>query len=66
MQPELPGPDEDAEGEDDTEEGNGDDDEDNEDKRLYCFCQKMSYGEVCVTRYILLFFITNFHLDGRV
>jgi chromatin modification-related protein YNG2 len=60
VQPELPGPDEDAEGEDDTEEGNGDDDEDNEDKRLYCFCQKMSYGEVCVTRYILLFSIMNF------
>ena len=48
-QPEPPGPDEDAEGEDDVEEGNGDDDEDNEDKTLYCFCQKMSYGEVCVT-----------------
>ena len=60
VQPELPGPDEDAEGEDDIEEGNGDDDEDNEDKTLYCFCQKMSYGEVCVTRYILLFSITNF------
>lgn len=47
VQPELPGPDEDAEGEDDIEEGNGDEDEDNEDKTLYCFCQKMSYGEVC-------------------
>jgi len=45
-QPEPPGPDEDAEGEDDVEEGNGDEDEDNEDKTLYCFCQKMSYGEV--------------------
>jgi len=45
-QPEPPGPDEDAEGEDDVEEGNGDDDEDNEDKTLYCFCQKMSYGEM--------------------
>ncbi|KAI9509839.1 hypothetical protein F5148DRAFT_695854 [Russula earlei] len=43
---EPPGPDEDAEGEDDVEEGNGDDDEDNEDKTLYCFCQKMSYGEM--------------------
>ena len=48
-QPEPPGPDEDAEGDDDVEEGNGDDDEDNEDKTLYCFCQKMSYGEVCAT-----------------
>ncbi|KAH9989465.1 hypothetical protein BJV77DRAFT_1130378 [Russula vinacea] len=46
VQPELPGPDEDAEGEDDIEEGNGDEDEDNEDKTLYCFCQKMSYGEM--------------------
>lgn len=45
-QPEPPGPDEDAEGDDDVEEGNGDEDEDNEDKTLYCFCQKMSYGEV--------------------
>ncbi|KAH9998826.1 hypothetical protein BJV74DRAFT_824044 [Russula compacta] len=44
--PEPPGPDEDAEGEDDVEEGNGDEDEDNEDKTLYCFCQKMSYGEM--------------------
>ncbi|KAH9021859.1 hypothetical protein EDB84DRAFT_1511396 [Lactarius hengduanensis] len=44
-QPEPPGPDEDAEGEgeDDVEEGNGDEDED---KALYCFCQKMSYGEM--------------------
>jgi chromatin modification-related protein YNG2 len=48
-----------AEGEDDVEEGNGDDDEDNEDKTLYCFCQKMSYGEVCPTRDIMLFFITD-------
>jgi chromatin modification-related protein YNG2 len=61
VQPELPGPDEDAEGEDDIEEGNGDEDEDNEDKTLYCFCQKMSYGEVCVTRYITLFYITNWN-----
>ncbi len=51
-QPEPPGPDEDAEGEDDVEDGNGDEDEDNEDKTLYCFCQKMSYGEVRVTRHI--------------
>jgi chromatin modification-related protein YNG2 len=49
IQQEIPGPDEDAEGEDDVEEGNGDEDEDNEDKTLYCVCQKMSYGEVCVT-----------------
>lgn len=39
------GPDEDAEGEDDVEDA-GDDGEDNEDKSLYCFCQKMSYGEM--------------------
>ena len=39
------GADEDAEGEDDMEDV-GDDGEDNEDKSLYCFCQKMSYGEV--------------------
>ncbi|KAI0267653.1 hypothetical protein BC834DRAFT_968593 [Gloeopeniophorella convolvens] len=44
--PEPVGLDEDAEGEDDVEEGNGDEDEDNEDKTLYCFCQKMSYGEM--------------------
>lgn len=37
--------DEDAEGEDDLEEGM-DDSGDAEDKRLYCFCQKLSYGEV--------------------
>ncbi|KAI0053888.1 hypothetical protein FA95DRAFT_1673797 [Auriscalpium vulgare] len=39
------GPDEDAEGEDDLEEMGGDDD-DTEDKSLYCFCQKLSYGEM--------------------
>jgi chromatin modification-related protein YNG2 len=55
IQQEIPGPDEDAEGEDDVEEGNGDEDEDNEDKTLYCFCQKMSYGEVCVTLVLMLF-----------
>jgi hypothetical protein len=63
IQQEIPGPDEDAEGEDDVEEGNGDEDEDNEDKTLYCVCQKMSYGEVCVTfRYyrVILIFI-DFH-----
>lgn len=41
--------DEDAEGEEDledaTEEGG-----DAEDKELYCFCQKLSYGEVRVSR----------------
>jgi chromatin modification-related protein YNG2 len=66
-QPEPPGPDEDAEGEDDVEEGNGDEDEDNEDKTLYCFCQKMSYGEVRATRYKMSSYITNVLLpDGRV
>ncbi|THH12711.1 hypothetical protein EW146_g7440 [Bondarzewia mesenterica] len=39
------GPDEDAEGEEDIEEA-GEEGEDNEDKSLYCFCQKMSYGEM--------------------
>ncbi len=63
QQQELPGPDEDAEGEDDVEEGNGDEDEDNEDKTLYCFCQKMSYGEVCVTSVLSCYYskITNFY-----
>jgi chromatin modification-related protein YNG2 len=55
-EPEPPGPDEDAEGEDDVEEGNGDEDEDNEDKTLYCFCQKMSYGEVCATRHHVMLY----------
>ena len=60
VQPEPPGPDEDAEGEDDVEDGNGDDDEDNEDKTLYCFCQKMSYGEVRATRHVVLLHFINF------
>lgn len=54
IQQEVPGPDEDAEGEDDVEEGNGDEDEDNEDKTLYCVCQKMSYGEVCIASVLML------------
>jgi len=37
--------DEDAEGEDDVEDG-GEEGADPEDKTLYCFCQKLSYGEV--------------------
>lgn len=65
IQQEIAGPDEDAEGEDDVEEGNGDEDEDNEDKTLYCFCQKMSYGEVCVVSVLsimmLILIITNFY-----
>jgi len=67
IQQEIPGPDEDAEGEDDVEEGNGDEDEDNEDKTLYCFCQKMSYGEVCVTS-VLSCYYNNHQLlsDGCV
>lgn len=40
-----PDADEDAEGEDDVED-TGDDNGDVEDKELYCFCQKLSYGEV--------------------
>jgi chromatin modification-related protein YNG2 len=66
-QQEIPGPDEDAEGEDDVEEGNGDEDEDNEDKTLYCLCQKMSYGEVCVTS-VLSCYYNNHQLlsDGCV
>jgi chromatin modification-related protein YNG2 len=65
VQPELPGPDEDAEGEDDIEEGNGDEDEDNEDKTLYCFCQKMSYGEVCHAVYHVVLH-NRFQSDGCV
>jgi chromatin modification-related protein YNG2 len=65
-QPEPPGPDDDAEGEDDVEEGNGDEDEDNEDKTLYCFCQKMSYGEVCATKHIVLVLRYQLQSDGRV
>ena len=41
----LFGPDEDAEGEDDLEE-NGEEGGDPEDQEIYCFCQKLSYGEV--------------------
>ena len=41
----LLGADEDAEGEDDLEE-NGEENGDPEDKEIYCFCQKLSYGEV--------------------
>jgi len=41
----LLGADEDAEGEDDYEE-NGDEAGDPEDKEIYCFCQKLSYGEM--------------------
>jgi chromatin modification-related protein YNG2 len=41
----LFGPDDDAEGEDDFEE-NGDEGGDPEDQQIYCFCQKLSYGEV--------------------
>ena len=66
VQPELPGPDEDAEGEDDIEEGNGDEDEDNEDKTLYCFCQKMSYGEVCVHAVCHVVLHHQWESDGRV
>jgi hypothetical protein len=39
------GDDIDAEGEEDAEEEEG---EEGEDKGIYCFCQKMSYGEVSV------------------
>lgn len=35
----------DAEGEEDYED-NGDNGDDGEDKEIYCFCQKLSYGEV--------------------
>lgn len=38
--------DEDAEGEEDLED-NAEDNGEVEDKELYCFCQKLSYGEVC-------------------
>lgn len=39
--------DEDGDGEDDIEDG-GEEGADTEDKTLYCFCQKLSYGEVCL------------------
>lgn len=64
--PEPPGPDEDAEGDDDVEEGNGDEDEDNEDKTLYCFCQKMSYGEVRSYMFLSMHDKQTFSLDGCV
>jgi chromatin modification-related protein YNG2 len=66
IQQEIAGPDEDAEGEDDVEEGNGDEDEDNEDKTLYCVCQKMSYGEVCVTSVLSYYNNHQLLLDGCV
>jgi chromatin modification-related protein YNG2 len=44
--------DDDAEGEDDIEDG-GEEGADPEDKTLYCFCQKLSYGEVRVHLSIL-------------
>ena len=65
IQQEIPGPDEDAEGEDDVEEGNGDEDEDNEDKTLYCFCQKMSYGEVCDFTSVLSCYYNNHQTSIR-
>ena len=41
-----PDADEDAEGEDDMEEDTMEEGGDTEDKELYCFCRKLSYGEV--------------------
>lgn len=41
-----PDADEDAEGEDDVEDEAMDDGADAEDKELYCFCQRLSYGEM--------------------
>ncbi|KAF7789344.1 hypothetical protein EIP86_000288 [Pleurotus ostreatoroseus] len=41
-----PDADEDAEGEEDLDEDGGEDGGDAEDTQIYCFCQKMSYGEV--------------------
>ena len=41
-----PDADEDAEGEEDVEEDAMEEGGDTEDKELYCFCQKLSYGEV--------------------
>ena len=41
-----PDADEDAEGEEDLEEDAMDEGGDTEDKELYCFCRKLSYGEV--------------------
>ena len=45
--------DEDAEGEEDLED-NAEDNGEVEDKELYCFCQKLSYGEVCSSLNLVL------------
>lgn len=45
--------DDDAEGEEDIEDG-GEDGADTEDKTLYCFCQKLSYGEVRICFQIIM------------
>lgn len=49
-----PDADEDAEGEEDLEEENGEDNGDAEDTQIYCFCQKMSYGEVSRVQFVAL------------
>ena len=45
--------DEDAEGDEDMEDG-GEDGGDAEDQELYCYCQKLSYGEVRAACYLAL------------
>ena len=46
-----PDADEDAEGEEDVEDDGMEDNGDADDQALYCFCQKMSYGEMIACDY---------------
>jgi len=48
----------DAEGEEDAEG----EDADGEDERLYCFCQKQSYGDVSLSPYFLVAFLVALKL----
>ncbi|KAG7441575.1 uncharacterized protein BT62DRAFT_907841 [Guyanagaster necrorhizus] len=44
VHPPVPGPEEDAEGEE--EDAEGEEDDEGEDDKLYCFCQKKSFGDM--------------------
>lgn len=66
--------DEDAEGEDDMEEDAMEEGGDTEDKELYCFCRKLSYGEVRTrltlslspaSVVLLLFYIAQYARDCK-
>ncbi len=46
VHPPVPGPEEDAEGEE--EDAEAEEDDEGEDDKLYCFCQKKSFGDVSV------------------